>query len=214
MFVISSLVVVLRTDKQKQIVITRNPYDSAYSYTKFINQWFGGDDDISDEEMADMIKMLHKTKKMGNFSCTGTWWARANDPNVLFLFYEDFHKDLKFMIKKIAAFVGISLTDEEFQRIYPLCTFDYMVKHKDQFRGDSTIDAWTKSLKIKKWTPKAGMVREGGGRIGQGVKNIGPKLRQTVNLLWDETVTKRYGFKDYEEMYSKNSLFKTPYSQL
>jgi len=202
------------TDKQKQIVITRNPYDSAYSYTKFVNQWFGGNEDIDDEEMADMFKVIHSSEKMGNFSCTGSWWAHANDSNVLFLFYEDMHKDLKFMIKKIADFVGISLTDDEFQRVYGFCTFDYMVKHKEQFRAEPIIDAWINNLKLKKWTPKEGMVREGGGKIGQGVKNIGPKLKETVNTLWHETITKRYGFKNYDEMYSKHTLFKTPRSQL
>ncbi|XP_070582127.1 sulfotransferase 1B1-like [Ptychodera flava] len=55
------------------------------------------------------------------------WWKKRNDQNVLFLKYEDIVKDLEQYIRKIAAFMEQDhLTDEKFDKIVKLCTFDNM----------------------------------------------------------------------------------------
>ena len=40
-----------------------------------------------------------------------SWWEHRNDPNVLFLFFEDMKDDLKSVVRMVAAFIGIE--DEE-----------------------------------------------------------------------------------------------------
>lgn len=44
-------------------------------------------------------------------------WAKRNDPNVLFLFYEDVTADLASAIRKIAHFLGQSITDGDVAKL-------------------------------------------------------------------------------------------------
>ena len=45
-----------------------------------------------------------------------SWWARRNDPDVLFMDYEHMNDDLPDTIRRVAAFMQIDL-DEELQAI-------------------------------------------------------------------------------------------------
>jgi hypothetical protein len=195
------------TDKQKHIVIIRDPYDAAYSFSKFINGFFGGDKEISDEDMSEMMEMMHHDNASGNFLIISTWWEHRNDPNVLFLFYDDLKRDLQLVIKKISEFIEIPLTDEELRRVCYLCSFEYMAKHKETFQGETVIEQMSLCTGLEKWTPKVGMVRPDGGTIGQGLNKIGPKLKATVDKLWADTVEKSVGQKSYRDLYEQHGLF-------
>lgn len=57
------------------------------------------------------------------------WWKHRDDPNVLFLKYEDMHKDLRSHVRMIADFLGKPLSDELINRIAEQCTFQGMAKN-------------------------------------------------------------------------------------
>ena len=44
-------------------------------------------------------------------------WAHRNDPNVLFLFYEEMNKDLSATIRKVGDFLGKKMTDEQVEKL-------------------------------------------------------------------------------------------------
>jgi len=199
--------IIATTDKQKKIFVVRDPHDAIFSMQKFINRFYGCDMDVAEEEMANMIMQQHKGDLAGNFNCISTWWAHKDDANVLFLFFEDLKKDLKTMIAKIADFVDMPLTDRELDHVTRLCTFEYMEKHSDKFKGETVVTGMSISSGLKEWKPGMGMVRKGGGQIGEG-KKLGPKLKSTVDTLWAETMGERFGFKTYHDMYSANSYLK------
>jgi len=199
--------VIPTTEKQKKIFIVRDPHDTAFSLTKFINRFYCCDTDVTDEEMSEMVTKQHNGDIAGQFNCIYSWWAHKDDPDVLYLFYEDLIADLKGMIKKIAQFLDMTFTDQELDRIIQLCTFDYMEKNKDKFKGDTVVTGMSISSGLKEWKPAMGMVRQGGGKVGEGAK-LGPKLKATVDRLWLETMGEKFGYKTYEEFYKKNSLLK------
>ena len=37
-----------------------------------------------------------------------SWWKHRNDPNVLFLFFEEMKQDLESVVKVVASFMGIN----------------------------------------------------------------------------------------------------------
>ncbi|NQZ68116.1 MAG: sulfotransferase domain-containing protein [Lentisphaeria bacterium] len=61
-----------------------------------------------------------------------TYWLWQDRDNVLFLTYEDMIEDLPGVIRKIASFVTVDLTDEEFERICYLSSYSHMkaIDHK------------------------------------------------------------------------------------
>jgi hypothetical protein len=63
------------------------------------------------------------------------WWRRAQQqPNVLFLYFEQMKQDLPGTIRRVADFLGVApLTADEVARIAEKTGFAYMQKYKDAF---------------------------------------------------------------------------------
>ncbi|HXQ72677.1 MAG TPA: sulfotransferase domain-containing protein [Pyrinomonadaceae bacterium] len=67
------------------------------------------------------------------FAHVKDWWQRRNDPNVLFLTYEEMTEDLEAVIKKICAFCNIELNLEALPGILERCSFAFMKQHENKF---------------------------------------------------------------------------------
>ncbi len=63
------------------------------------------------------------------------WWDRAQqEPNVLFVYFEDMKKDLPGIVRRVAAFLGVPpLNDQELASVVHKCGFKYMQEHQDNF---------------------------------------------------------------------------------
>jgi len=61
------------------------------------------------------------------------WWRHRNDPNVLFLNYEDLVRDLEGSLRKIIAFCKLEIPEERMPEILRRCGFAYMKEHEDKF---------------------------------------------------------------------------------
>lgn len=195
------------TEKQKVIVIIRDPYDAAYSMLKFFGGFYGDKDSLTEQETVDLMVNLYEKSATTNFDVISSWWEHRNDPNVLLLFYEDVNCNPKTMIKKISEFVEIPLTEEEFEKVCYLCSFEYMSKHKEMFLGEAYIEHFALLTGLEKWTPTTGMVRTDGGKIGEGMKNLAPRLRNKVDEVWNNTMQKTYGIESYQKLYEQYGIF-------
>jgi aryl sulfotransferase len=61
-----------------------------------------------------------------------SWWAIRHLPNVLFLHFADLKRDLPDQMRRVAAFLEISLDAETFAAAVRHCSFDYMKAHAEQ----------------------------------------------------------------------------------
>lgn len=63
------------------------------------------------------------------------WWKRSGqDPNVLFLHFEDMKRDLAGVARQVADFLRMApLRDEELENVLRKCSFAYMQRHGDAF---------------------------------------------------------------------------------
>lgn len=63
------------------------------------------------------------------------WWVRAQEqPNVLFVRFEDMKRDLASSAARVAAFLGLNdITPDEWKRILHHCSFGYMRDHSEAF---------------------------------------------------------------------------------
>merc|ERR1719461_682504 len=62
------------------------------------------------------------------------WWTVRNDPNVLLLHYADMKKDLRGGIQKLAEFLEVDLTDDEFEKVHEKCSLPHMKTVPEYFR--------------------------------------------------------------------------------
>lgn len=190
---------IFRTERQRKIIIVRDPYDAIYSWTKYLNGFYGSDEEITDDNLVQTLKIRSKSDAASSFQCISTWWPHRNDSNVLFLFYEDLICDLEAKIKEIASFIIIPLTEDELRRITYLSLFKYMSKNKEKFKGSLVIKIIAAGMGVEPWLPKIGMVRASGGKVGQG-QNLGPKLKALVDQFWKETMADIHGVHSYDKM--------------
>ncbi len=66
------------------------------------------------------------------FDHVAGWWARRNDPNVLFLRYEDLQRGPTGTIRRIAAFCNIPLSNERLARVLERSSFAFMKRYEDK----------------------------------------------------------------------------------
>ncbi|ESO02472.1 hypothetical protein HELRODRAFT_65652 [Helobdella robusta] len=109
----------------KVIYIARQPKDVCVSYYNFLK----------------MISFLNYSGSFQNFFqnflegtvAYGPWidhvtsfWEHRNDPNILFITYEDLHSNSPKVIKRIADFLGTVLTDQQINEIAKETKFEKM----------------------------------------------------------------------------------------
>lgn len=150
---------------------------------KHWDRLYGIEKDGDDKKMAQELLEWHDRSVAGSFHYISSWWEHRYERNVLFTFYEDYKYNLPQMIKCVADFVEICLSENELKRVTSYCTFDYMQRHQEKFRGDRIIEELAFCAEVEKWTPKISTVRQDGGQVGQGLKNIGAELKTAVDNL-------------------------------
>jgi len=140
--------------------------------------------------------------------CISSWWEHRNDPNIMVIFYEDLKKNLRQMIERISNFITIPLNEDELNRVTYFSSFEYMSEHKEKFQGESVVQIISQGANCEPWTPLCGMVRPEGGKIGEGVKHVGPLVKEVIDKFWSEQMDKKFGLKNYDDMYKQYGKFK------
>ena len=117
-----------KNDKCKYIYCYRNPKDvfvSLYHHTTGTIFDYQG----TIPEFWDLY--LKGEVEYGSwFDHVVGWWEQKDNPNVLFLSYEDLHCNFKEKVLQIAAFTGFELSEELYELIVEECSFQTMKSNK------------------------------------------------------------------------------------
>ena len=131
----------------KYIVIFRNPEEALVSFRPFLEQhsdeWYNlwqmpreamcrpdfpsfYTDVIDSQGMQGMV-----------FGFLAAWWPFRYEPNVLFLHFSDMKRDHEASIRKIAEFIGVEPTDDQWPAILEYTSFPWMKRHEDKFEAST-----------------------------------------------------------------------------
>ena len=116
----------LKMGQGKFIVVMRNPKDALASFYNFYKNSllkFGGTFD-------DFMELV-KTKQIQRgdlFEWYEDWWPSRNDQNVMHIMYEDIINDTCNTIRKVAKFLGKSLSSDIVKKIASAIAFSNMSK--------------------------------------------------------------------------------------
>ena len=110
----------------KYIYIARNPKDVMVSY--YYHHLSGkGVYDFSGTWDIFFTLFMNGEVGIGSwFDHVLEWWKHKDDPNVLFLKYEDMHKDHPGAVRAMAEFIGVDLKPDVVDKIVKESTFDRM----------------------------------------------------------------------------------------
>ncbi|XP_071802950.1 sulfotransferase 1E1-like isoform X2 [Asterias amurensis] len=171
----------------KVVYVARNPKDVAVSYY-YMHQF-----DTSLQTYASWDKFierfLNKSVLGGDwFQHNLFWWNRRQDPNVLFIKYEDMQKDQRSAVQMTANFLGRTLTTDMLDRIDDLCRFQNMKRDPAvnpdlvlQFRGEdkdsmSSPDLPTDSSFMRK------------GQVGDWKNHLTVSQNETFDAIYHKEV--------------------------
>ena len=96
------------TDSAKQRMSIKTPE----SFDEFLDNWLG---------FASWYRNV------------SSWWPHRNDPNVLWLRYEDLKQDFDTAMDKILIFLDWQINEAERGRVYELCSFQWMKENAVRF---------------------------------------------------------------------------------
>lgn len=130
----------------KYVFITRNPYDTCVSYyhhTKRLPTYLFEDGTF--DELFDMF--VQGNVDFGDyFDHLLSWYAHRNDPNVLFITYEELKKDTAGWIVKMADFFGSAEYGTRFRehpelvkKVQDMTSIDAMKAIKSKFKYSREI---------------------------------------------------------------------------
>nr|CAH0099007.1 unnamed protein product [Daphnia galeata] len=98
-------------------------------------------------------------------------WNKRHNPNMLFLFYEDLKKDLLGEIRKVATFLGKSLSEEQLTGLREHLKFD-------KFSKNESVNM-EMVRKLGGINPDGHFIRK--GKTGDWKNHFGPELNQRID---------------------------------
>lgn len=164
----------------KYIYVARDGKDVAVSYYHFYTTHMGFKGTF--DEFFD--RFLRGEVHYGSwFRHVRAWWQRRDDPNVLFLYYEELAADLPGCLRRISAFCGLEVDPERWPDILERCSFGYMKRHESQF------DPLTAMLYEHGFQPNTHLRQ---GQAGAWSEKLSPQQARR----FDKTFIKRLGDTD------------------
>ncbi|CAH0554476.1 unnamed protein product [Brassicogethes aeneus] len=114
--------------KQPKIIyVSRNPKDTCISYyhhSKLIEGYNGNFDEFCELFLGGKLCFAPYWDHVLQF------WKKRDDPNILFITYEDMKKDLPSVIKTVSAFLEKNLTEEQVHLLTAHLSFESMKNNK------------------------------------------------------------------------------------
>lgn len=134
----------------KYIYVARNGKDVAVSFYYYHKTHMGFGKSFS--EFFNQY-MRGKVAYGSWFSHVRDFWEHRNDPNMLFLTYEEMSEDLEGAIRKICDFCNIEIKPEAMPGILERCSFAFMKEHESKF--DTLMElAWERRLQLNSFFRK------------------------------------------------------------
>nr|XP_012143925.1 PREDICTED: estrogen sulfotransferase, testis isoform-like [Megachile rotundata]XP_012143926.1 PREDICTED: estrogen sulfotransferase, testis isoform-like [Megachile rotundata]XP_012143927.1 PREDICTED: estrogen sulfotransferase, testis isoform-like [Megachile rotundata] len=145
--------------KPKIIYVCRNPKDTCISYyyhCKLVEDYRGDFNTFCRLFLGDTLGYTPYWDNLVEF------WHKRNEPNILFLKYEDMKADLSAVIKKSAAFLNKSVSDDQMKLLLdhlsfasmkanPAVNYEHVVENIKKRREVVGNDKFIRSGKVGQW---------------------------------------------------------------
>ena len=114
------------------LTVLRDPKEVLVSSYYFIGGLFGI---LSHVSIADWFELFAMPDSMASAWAlhTASFWDWRRRPNVLVLNYREMKKEQRASIERVAAVMGVALTESQMARVVERSSFEYMKAHESQF---------------------------------------------------------------------------------
>lgn len=176
------------------VVTLRDPHESYVSLYRFFNGW------QLERDALPMEEFMPLWLGGGPGGCEYvthllSWYARRNEPDTLLMNYRTAAKNKPATIRKLAAFIGIDLSDELAALVEHRTSREYMHAHKDKF-DDAMV---ARRLEEKCGIPfdsDSSKVQSEGSKADA----LPDVIAQQIDAMWAERVAPETGHADYASL--------------
>ncbi|MEH6582344.1 MAG: sulfotransferase domain-containing protein [Halioglobus sp.] len=188
----------------RYIVACRNPQDAAFSMYKFMEGWILEPGAVSADDFV-RGTFIAPGKAPGSsggdyWTHLASWWARRNDPDVLFMAYEHMKEDLIGTIRKVANFMDIELDDGLLSITERHASLPFMQKNKDHFDDRMVRE---RSVELSGLPADSDSSKVRSGQVGEAGQQLDTAVVADLDAVWREKITAQLGFEDYAAMIAK-----------
>lgn len=197
-----------QTPGARYIFTVRDPLDAGISFYHFFEGWMFEKGTVSIEEFLNEFILMRGAPPtpMQNASWWHnliSWYPHRNDPDVLFLFFEDIVADLQGSVNRIADFLGLAKDDHALRALAAQqASIEHMRKFITKYDEHMLKEARNEACGLH---PRAGLdtgdnakVRE--GSVGGGKKALTDLTMEAMQEKWNEVVLPVTGYKSYAEL--------------
>ena len=185
----------------RYICSCRDPRDALYSMYKFMEGWFvePGTITLDDFARGTFIAAGNAPGSSGGNYWTHlkSWWARRDDPDVLFMAFEHMSNDLEGTIRKVAEIMEIELDDELLAITLEHASLSFMQQHKDHFDDKLMRD---RSVARAGLPADSDSSKVRAGQVGQARQHLSEAVTNELDVIWHREITQELGFDDYASM--------------
>ncbi len=177
--------------RARYIVTLRDPKETYVSFYRFVDGWHIEPGAIPMEDFFPMW-MGGGPGGCDYFTHLLSWYARRNAPDTLLASYRWAAKNRPAMIRRMADFLGLALTDEQAALMERMTSRDFMHAHKDRFddamfcaamEARIGVPAASDSTKVQAVASDAGV--------------LPAAIAEQIDALWAERVLPATGHADF-----------------
>lgn len=179
----------------RYIHVMRDPADTLTSFYHYVNGWMFEPDSVTVEEFC--FGIFLKDARFGRYwEHLRSWWRVREREDVLLLSYEDMKEDLAGNIRRIGAFMGLSVDEDLVDLVTRQSTFEFMHAHEHQFDDHPTTTAVNQmtALPLELQTTK---VRA--GRVGDSME-LPATVHEALKETWRVDIEVPLGIPTYARM--------------
>ena len=180
----------------RYICVLRDPLNALKSSYKFFEGWLMEPGAIAFEEFA-YDQYLSRKPPKGYWHHLASWMEQRDNPDVLLLCYEHLQSGFPGKLKKIAEFIGVELDGELEKTVQQQSSLSFMREHGTHFDDHflrlqryQAMGLPEKSYSSKVSSTEAALQRP----------QPSQKLIADMQSRWEQEVTSRTGFKDYQAL--------------
>ena len=177
----------------RYINVVRDPKDVVVSMYHFMNGWYFETGAISLTQFA-WEEFMRNRGPHGYWSHLRSWWPHRNDPDVLFMCYEDMKQDLPGTVRRIAAFIGCALDAALFDIVVRQSSVDFMREHTHQFDDNLLREARDEACGLP---PGGDSSKVRTGNVGDHAQELSQNVIDELDVIWREEIEAQLGFVSY-----------------
>lgn len=177
----------------RYVVTLRDPHETYHSFYRFFEGYLFEPGSISLEEFLPLW-MGGGPGGCDYFTHLLSWWARRNEPDTLLASYRWAAANRPQMIRRLAQFMGLPLSDETAALVEDMTSREFMYAHKDKFDDKMICDSMAERLGI----PDSDSTKV--QAVGSDARKVPPAIAAQIDAMWAERVAPVTGHADFASL--------------